>query len=76
MSFGLEAMRTQSVHSRIEAKAPSSDIVLAEEETQGLFLFVLRPDSHAWSPEMVQNPTGTSFITSLCHMLFLIMVSL
>lgn len=52
------------MHSGTEAKAPSSDIALAEGEMQSSSVFVLRPDSHAWSPQMIQSPTGPSLITS------------
>lgn len=46
------------MHSGTAAKAPSSDIALAEGDTQSSSVSVSRPDSHA------RSLTGPSFITS------------
>lgn len=63
-------MRMQGTHAGPEAKAPSSDTAFAEGEMESSSVSVLRPGSRAWSPRMIQSPTGSSFnISSLSHAL-------
>lgn len=47
-------MRTQGTHAGLEAKAPSSDTAFADGEMESSSVSVLRPDSRAWSPQMIE----------------------